>query len=80
MVQNPKKIIEDVVSGIKTSNYEVVPDRKQAIRYALECAGDNGVVLIAGKGGEKYQEINGVKYEFSDAEFVRGLIDEKVIE
>lgn len=78
--EDPKKIIEDVVSGIKTSNYEVVPDRKQAIRYALECAGDNGVVLIAGKGGEKYQEINGVKYEFSDAEFVRGLIDEKVIE
>ena len=78
--EDPEKIIEDVVSGIKTNNYEIVPDRKQAIRYALECAGDNGVVLIAGKGGEKYQEINGVKYEFSDAEFVRGLIDEKVIE
>ena len=78
--EDPEKIISDVISGMKKDNYTVVPDRKQAIRYAVECAGDNGVVLIAGKGGEKYQEINGIKYEFSDAEFVRRLMEEKVIE
>ena len=37
-------------------------------------------MLIAGKGGEKYQEIRGVKYEYSDETFIRSLIEEKVIE
>ena len=78
--ENPDEIISDVVSGIKKDNYIAITDRKQAIRYAVECAGDDGVVLIAGKGGEKYQEICGVKYEYSDEDFVRSLIDEKVIE
>lgn len=78
--ENPEKIIGDVVSGIKNDNYIAITDRKQAIRYAVECVGDDGVVLIAGKGGEKYQEIGGVKYEYSDEDFVRSLIDEKVIE
>lgn len=78
--EQPEKIIDDICSGIKKDNYIAIPERTQAIKYALECAGDNGVVLIAGKGGEKYQEIRGVKYEYSDETFIRSLIEEKVIE
>ena len=77
--EKAEDIIGDVVSGIKTDNYVAIPDRREAIRYAVECAGDNGVILIAGKGGEEYQEINGVKLDYSDEDFVKKLIDEKVI-
>ena len=77
--EKAEDIIGDVVSGIKTDNYVAIPDRREAIRYAVECAGDNGVILIAGKGGEEYQEINGVKLNYSDEDFVKKLIDEKVI-
>ena len=79
LAEKAEDIIGDVVSGIKTDNYVAIPDRREAIRYAVECAGDNGVILIAGKGGEEYQEINGVKLNYSDEDFVKKLIDEKVI-
>lgn len=77
--EQPEKIIGDICSGIKKDNYVAITERKEAIRYALECAGDNGIVLIAGKGGENYQEICGVKYEYSDEQYIRSLIEEKVI-
>jgi UDP-N-acetylmuramoyl-L-alanyl-D-glutamate--2,6-diaminopimelate ligase len=43
-------------------------DRKQAIKTAVSIAGPKDIVLIAGKGHEKYQEINGVKHHFDDKE------------
>lgn len=68
--EDPDEIIEDIVSGIRddSSSYIVIPDRKEAIYYAISGAGPEDVVVIAGKGHEKYQEIRGVKYPFSDAE------------
>lgn len=77
--EQPEKIIEEICSGIEKKNYIAVTDRKIAIRRALEIAGENGVVLIAGKGGENYQEISGVKYEYSDEQFVRSLIEENIL-
>lgn len=77
--EKPESIIKEICAGIGKNNYAAIPDRREAIRYALECAGDNGVVLIAGKGGENYQEINGVRYEYSDEEYIRSLIEKKVI-
>lgn len=64
--ENPKNILNDMINGIKQDNYEVIADRKQAINHAISLAKENDVILIAGKGHETYQEINGVRYDFDD--------------
>ena len=64
-------IIRDIVAGIPPeSSFEVQSDRKAAIRRAFDLAGSGDIVLIAGKGHENYQEINGIKYPFSDTEVI----------
>ena len=75
--EDPMEIIADIKSGITGDNYEVQPDRKKAIIRALELADKDDIVVIAGKGAERYQEIKGVKYEYNDEEFVLGLGDGK---
>lgn len=66
--ENPLAIIEDIKRGFKSANYKVIEDREEAIKYAIEKSEDNAVILIAGKGHETYQEINGVRNHFSDKE------------
>ncbi|NLJ83018.1 MAG: UDP-N-acetylmuramoyl-L-alanyl-D-glutamate--2,6-diaminopimelate ligase [Bacteroidales bacterium] len=69
--EDPDEIIKDMLKG--TPNDEkvlVVSDREQAIKTAVLLAHKDDVILIAGKGHEKYQEIKGVKRHFSDAEVV----------
>lgn len=76
----PEKIIKEIESGIILSgrtNYVTEPDRKKAIEYAFGIAEEGDVIILAGKGAEKYQEINGVKYPYSDGEFVLKLIEER---
>ncbi|MBE6395111.1 MAG: UDP-N-acetylmuramoyl-L-alanyl-D-glutamate--2,6-diaminopimelate ligase, partial [Lentisphaerae bacterium] len=69
--EEPEEIIRDIIAGIPPEScFEVQSDRKAAIRRAFELAGPGDIVLIAGKGHENYQEINGVKYPFSDTEVV----------
>jgi UDP-N-acetylmuramoyl-L-alanyl-D-glutamate--2,6-diaminopimelate ligase len=72
------QIIYQIETGAKkvNSKYVLIEDRKEAIRYALSIAKDNDVVLIAGKGSEKYQEVLGVKKMFSDKETTLKLIKE----
>ena len=75
--ENPKNIIEDILRGIETSaNVHVIEDRRSAILKALSLMGPDNVLLVAGKGHEDYQEIEGKKYSFSDFnvvdEFKRG--------
>lgn len=66
--ENPFKIIDDIVSGTDEKKVVVIPDRKKAIRKAVDWMSENDIVLIAGKGHEEYQ-INGtVKSYFSDRE------------
>lgn len=75
--EDPLTIIEEVKSGfliIRDSNFEVLPDRRAAIKRAIEIAIDGDAIIIAGKGHEDYQEINGVKYPFSDKEVVKELL------
>ena len=63
-----------MLSGIENqedSNVFEVLDRQQAIKMALSFASENDVVLIAGKGHEKYQEINGVRHHFDDKEIAK---------
>ncbi len=69
----PAEIIKAITSGITGSNWISVPDRKDAVREALSSAGNEDVIVIAGKGHENYQEIKGVKYPFSDRETVLNL-------
>ena len=73
--EDPKKIIEDIISGIPESdNYTVKSDRKDAIKYALSIAKKDDAVILAGKGHEPYQEIKGVKYPFDEREIVIGSL------
>jgi UDP-N-acetylmuramoyl-L-alanyl-D-glutamate--2,6-diaminopimelate ligase len=66
--ENPFSIIKDIESGITKKNYKVIENREEAIAYAVQNSEDNSVILIAGKGHENYQEINGVRNHFSDKE------------
>ena len=68
----PEKIIEDIVAGVKAEYgmYKVVCDRRAAIRYAMDIAEKDDIIILAGKGHETYQEINGVKYHLDEREEV----------
>jgi UDP-N-acetylmuramoyl-L-alanyl-D-glutamate--2,6-diaminopimelate ligase len=66
------RIIRDIVEGLpERTNFEVEPDRRKAIRAALESAGETDIVLIAGKGHETYQIVSGVAVPFDDRQVVR---------
>jgi UDP-N-acetylmuramoyl-L-alanyl-D-glutamate--2,6-diaminopimelate ligase len=64
--ENPREIIAEIVSGMNEENHEIIVDRAAAIQSAIRHARQSDTVLIAGKGHEDYQEINGVKLPFSD--------------
>jgi UDP-N-acetylmuramoyl-L-alanyl-D-glutamate--2,6-diaminopimelate ligase len=66
--EDPAQIINEMLSGIQknTQKVKVIIDRKEAIEFACSNAKINDIVLVAGKGHEKYQEIQGVKYDFDD--------------
>lgn len=71
-------ILKDIHKGLDktTGSYIVIPNRKQAIRYAIEHANEGDVITIIGLGHENYQEENGMKYPHSDTEFVKQVIRE----
>jgi UDP-N-acetylmuramoyl-L-alanyl-D-glutamate--2,6-diaminopimelate ligase len=76
--ENPNEILQDMVTGLQASfqrKYTLIPDRKEAIKAAVKAAKKEDIILIAGKGHEKYQEINGVKYEFDDKVVVDEMIN-----
>jgi len=67
--EDPGQILLDMEEGLNTAakrKYTKIADRKEAIRTAINLARPEDIVLIAGKGHEKYQEIKGVKYPFDD--------------
>ncbi len=66
--EDPQNIINDVIPGLKGSNYKTITDRKQAIKDIFKEAKKGDVVLLAGKGAERYQELNGEREDFSDME------------
>ena len=73
--EDPNKILEDILKGVKTNNYEVIPDRKEAIIKALDMIKDNDIVLILGKGHEDYQIIGHEKIHLDDAEEVKKYLN-----
>ena len=74
--EDPQEIIDEIILGIpeNLSDVEVIPDRKAAIRRALEIAQPGDLVLLAGKGHETYQEINGKTFPFDEREIVRMVL------
>ena len=66
--ENPMDIIREIEQGISRKNYEIIENREQAIKSAVEKSESDAVILIAGKGHEIYQEIKGVRKHFSDRE------------
>jgi UDP-N-acetylmuramoyl-L-alanyl-D-glutamate--2,6-diaminopimelate ligase len=69
--EDPMEILADMENGLNLAarkKYVSMPDRKQAIKTAISMAKPEDIVLVAGKGHEKYQEINGVKQHFDDKE------------
>lgn len=76
--EDPLQILNDMETGLPVSakrKYISIPDRQQAIKTAISIAQPEDIVLIAGKGHEKYQEINGVKHHFDDKEVVQEMFE-----
>ena len=72
--ENPEAILDQMQAGVDPVNAKKtlrISDRKEAIKTAAAFAKESDIILIAGKGHEKYQEINGVKHPFDDFEIVR---------
>jgi UDP-N-acetylmuramoyl-L-alanyl-D-glutamate--2,6-diaminopimelate ligase len=69
--EEPLEIIKEIKEGITSDNYEVIENREEAIKKAIETSEENAVILIAGKGHESYQEIKGIRKHFSDQEVAR---------
>ena len=73
--EDPMDIIADIRTGIQKTEgeYIEIPDRREAIRYAMEHGDDGDIIVLAGKGHEDYQEIKGVKYPMDEREIVREI-------
>ncbi|MDP2751800.1 MAG: Mur ligase family protein [Rhodocyclaceae bacterium] len=71
--ENPAAILDAIVSGMKHPPMSVEPDRAMALRKAAMTAQANDVILIAGKGHESYQEIDGIRHPFSDLDCARAI-------
>ncbi len=71
--EQPEAIMMDIECGIKRTKggYVMIEDRQEAIRYALRTREPGDIILIAGKGHETYQEIQGIRYSMDDRELVR---------
>jgi UDP-N-acetylmuramoyl-L-alanyl-D-glutamate--2,6-diaminopimelate ligase len=74
--EDPSLIIDEILKGIKTNNYRIIENREDAIRSSILESEDDAVILIAGKGHENYQEINGVRKHFSDKELSQKYLAE----
>lgn len=74
--EEPSQIIKEIEAGIEAQNfskYTSIPDRKEAIKMAIKFAEPKDIILVAGKGHETYQEVNGIKHHFDDKEVIHEL-------
>lgn len=77
--EDPEAIIQEMEKGVAPHQYKKtlsILDRKQAIKTACQLANPNDIILIAGKGHETYQEIQGVRYDFDDLKIVTELLQQ----
>jgi UDP-N-acetylmuramoyl-L-alanyl-D-glutamate--2,6-diaminopimelate ligase len=76
--EDPEEILKEMETGLNSAarrKYVSIADRRQAIKMAVNMAQPDDIVLIAGKGHEKYQEIKGVKHHFDDKEVLQEMYD-----
>ena len=77
--EDAEVIISEMEQGVAPHNFKrilSITDRKQAIKTACQLAQPNDIILIAGKGHETYQEINGVRHDFDDMKIVKELLEQ----
>lgn len=77
--EDPEVIIAEMELGVASQNYKkmlTITDRKQAIKIACQFAQPNDIILIAGKGHETYQEINGIRHDFDDMKIVKEILNQ----
>lgn len=74
--EEPDAIIADIITGIEKTegSYIAIPDRKEAIAYAIEHGRPGDIIVVAGKGHEDYQEVKGVRYHMDDREMVLDVV------
>lgn len=73
--EKPQDIIDDIITGVKKADgeYITIIDRREAIKYAIENGREGDVIVLAGKGHEDYQEIEGVKYPMDERVIVEDI-------
>ena len=76
--EDPMKIIEDIETGMKRTDgaYITIPDRKEAIAYAIHNGQDGDIIVLAGKGHEDYQIIGTTKHHMDERELIRDILEE----
>ena len=74
--EDPEKIVKQIEEGTKKTKgkYIAIVDRIEAIKYAIDMANKNDIIVLAGKGHETYQEINGEKHPFDEREIIKKII------
>ena len=79
--EEPDAIIADIVTGMKKTDgaYLAIPDRKEAIAYAIDHGQPGDIIVLAGKGHEDYQEIKGVKYPMDERNLIADILKERGI-
>jgi UDP-N-acetylmuramoyl-L-alanyl-D-glutamate--2,6-diaminopimelate ligase len=77
--EEPQAIIDDIKKGIAKTDgrYVEICDRKEAIAYAIAHGEPGDIIVLAGKGHEDYQEINGVKYPMDERVLIREILEEQ---
>ncbi|MBR6755572.1 MAG: UDP-N-acetylmuramoyl-L-alanyl-D-glutamate--2,6-diaminopimelate ligase [Peptococcaceae bacterium] len=79
--ENPESILQDILPGVEMmmqpEQYHVEVDRRKAIQFAVDMAKSGDVILLAGKGHENYQDVQGVKHHFDDYEEAKIAIENK---
>lgn len=76
--EEPTDIINDILEGVHRADgeYVSIPDRREAIAYCMKNAREGDIIVLAGKGHENYQEINGVKHHMDERELIAEIIQE----
>ena len=76
--EEPMDIINDILVGVHKADgaYVTIPDRKEAIAYCMKNAQDGDIIVLAGKGHEDYQEIEGKKYPIDERVLIREILEE----
>lgn len=77
--ENPEAILQDMERGLNSAakrKYISIVDRREAIKTAVGMANKEDIILVAGKGHEKYQDIKGIKYPFDDKEVLREMFED----